>query len=652
MSRFWGLLILHQENMLNIRQKIWTSFIAISCFVAFAVGGLNLWYSYKITKEEAQKRLLDEAGHYALELESGFEELETYAYTLEGIVKATYNIDKHYGTRDGMQKYKQELAPLVLSLCKELEPLSMWVVFHPDVAPGPHTVSYLRHDTIYEREAEYSPDDFDLSGQDMRWWTEALKIGSYWSKPYLWANWNLELITYAKLVSIDGKPIAVLGSDFDFNELRRSLSTEKVYKTGYLFLMNDSMDLIVHPQYEGANLLHLISESDKSNLEEILANNRQGIWSYDWDGEEKMAGIIQMNNGWIIGASPPYHEVMAGFRSLRNKTILIVLFVLIASWGVAYLLGNSFTRPLYQLVTLFRKGAEGDLSVRSNFSLQDEIAELGDYFNQFMESMEQLIASLNQSQLHLEVAKLKAEESEKLKTVFLGNISHELRTPLNAILGFTRILVKRELPPETREIYLEHLNESTEQLIQLINGLIDFAQIEVRQMMIKEYTFDLPTLFDELKSSYEHYKKDVEFKVECTIPQDVITGDKQRIEQVFHLLLDNAFKFTKEGVVRCGCKEDERGMLFFVADTGIGIPQELSNVIFRKFRQGDERMNRNYGGLGIGLTLAKALVDLMQGRIWFESSVGKGTTFYFLLKPSGPKLSYEAKMTRVKSIPK
>lgn len=257
-----------------------------------------------------------------------------------------------------------------------------------------------------------------------------------------------------------------------------------------------------------------------------------------------------------------------------------------------------------------------------------------------MESMEQLIASLNQSQMQLEVARLKAEESEKLKTVFLGNISHELRTPLNAIVGFTRILVKRDLDNETRELYLAHLNDSTEQLIQLINGLIDFAQIEVQQMLIKEHAFDLDGLFTSLQEDYMNYKKNVSFEVKHSKKIREIKGDRKRIEQVFHLLLDNAFKFTEKGTVVCGCKYEDNEIVFFVTDTGIGIPQELHNIIFRKFRQGDERRNRMYGGVGIGLALAKALVDLMQGRIWFRSDVGKGATFYFTIKSNTNELTF------------
>lgn len=626
--------------MLNIRQKIWTSYIIISCFVAFTIGGLNLWYSWQITREEARKKLLDEAGAYALELETAFEQLETYAQTLEGVVKATYHPEEHYGTVEGMEMYKQMLLPVVESLCNELQPLSMWVVFHPDVAPGAHTVSLLRNDSTYTREPEYSPEQFDLSAPDMRWWTNAMKHGNYWTKPYFWGNWNLELITYAQRVSINGKPIAVLGSDFNFNKLRRSLSTKRVYETGYIFLLNDSLDYIVHPQYQGGNLKHLLKKEDARNLNELLVKSRRGIWEYEWEGEDKIAGIIRMNNGWIIGASPPYKEIMADFRALRNKTIFIILFVLVASWGVAYFLGNSFTRPLYKLIKLFRIGAEGDLSVRSNLPQKDEIAELGHYFDRFMESMEQLIASLNQSQMQLEVARLKAEESEKLKTVFLGNISHELRTPLNAIVGFTRILVKRDLDNETRELYLAHLNDSTEQLIQLINGLIDFAQIEVQQMLIKEHAFDLDGLFTSLQEDYMNYKKNVSFEVKHSKKIREIKGDRKRIEQVFHLLLDNAFKFTEKGTVVCGCKYEDNEIVFFVTDTGIGIPQELHNIIFRKFRQGDERRNRMYGGVGIGLALAKALVDLMQGRIWFRSDVGKGATFYFTIKSNTNELTF------------
>jgi len=620
--------------MLKIRTKLWSSYILVSCFVAFAIGGINLLYSWRVTKVEARQRLIDYSNQYALELENEFEKLEIYASILEGILVETFNMGECYHNAKGMETYKKEVAPLIKQLCEQLDPLSLWLIFHQDVAPGSHGVSFFKRNGLFYREAEYSPADYDLTSPEMLWWVNAMKYGAYWTEPYYWANWDMELITYAKKVEIEGAPIAAVGSDFEFKAFRQALNAEVVYKTGYLYLLNDSLDLIVHPKHQGTNLVNYLGGDDYKIFIAELDKGRNGVIEYLWEGEKKITGFVRMSNGWVVGTAIPYQEVTADFRTLRNITVLIVLFVLVASWILAFFLGRSFSNPVSDLVTLFRKGAQGDLSVRSQLPAKDEIGELGNFFNMFMESMEQMIASLNQSQQQLEVAKLKAEESEKLKTVFLGNISHEIRTPLNAILGFTRILIQKDLVKETREIYLHYLQESTDKLIQLIDGLIDFAKIEVRQLMLKEQVFVLEDLFSELQSDYAFYKEGVGFIVDLTKNEKdtKLRGDKERIEQVLHLLIDNAFKFTNEGTVTCGYKKEENQWIFYVKDTGIGIDPKLGNVIFKKFRQGDERTSRAYGGVGMGLSLAKALVDLMQGRIWFHAEKEGGTCFFFSIK--------------------
>ena len=622
--------------MLKIRDKIWRSYIIVSLLVAVLVGGINLWYSWEVTNKEAHQHLIDVTQKYANKIDGAFNNLEIHASTLEGLVRSTYDIQKHYGDSTSMVEYKNRVAPIVDSLCHSVQPLSMWIIFHQDVAPGPHGISFWKRqgEEGYMREEEYNPTDYDLSSPEMKWWVQAMKNGEYWTEPYFWANWELELITYARKVTIDGKPVAVLGSDFDFKSFREDIQNEIVYESGYLYLVNEELELIIHPEYQGENLKDILSGRDFDRVLELVKNEKRGTFEYLLDGEKKISGFTRMDNGWLVGAAPPREEMYSGFYSTRNATLLIILFTLLVTWFIAYFFGRSLTSPLNRLVQLFRKGAGGDLSVRSDLETKDEISELGYYFNSFMESMEQMITSLNQSQMQLDIARLKAEESERLKTRFLASISHEIRTPLNAILGFTNILTGQKMDEKSREKYLEFIHENSESLIQLIDGLIDLSKTEVNKMQLKETPFDVNELMQKLRDQYQQNKEGLLFKVQNKIrSKDAnIFADKEKIEQILHLLLDNAFKFTETGSVTCGCKLVDQKLIFYVADTGIGIKPEYSKVIFNKFRKGEEFRSKIFRGTGMGLALASALVDLMQGKIWFESTPGEGSVFYFSIQ--------------------
>ena len=236
----------------------------------------------------------------------------------------------------------------------------------------------------------------------------------------------------------------------------------------------------------------------------------------------------------------------------------------------------------------------------------------------------------------LEVAKRKAEEAAETKSAFLANMSHEIRTPLNAILGMTALALKTSLSDEQQD-YLTTVQSSGEALLEIINDILDFSKIEARGLDLDLTEFSLrETVGDAAKVlALRASEKGIELAVDiaANVP-DSLVGDPGRVRQVLLNMLGNAVKFTSKGEVVLEVSmgrptADKAALLFSVRDTGIGIDPQKLDQIFQPFTQADSSTTRRYGGTGLGLTIARKLVDLMGGQLWVDSAVGKGSTFHF-----------------------
>ncbi|OQX72500.1 MAG: hypothetical protein B6D61_13635, partial [Bacteroidetes bacterium 4484_249] len=239
------------------------------------------------------------------------------------------------------------------------------------------------------------------------------------------------------------------------------------------------------------------------------------------------------------------------------------------------------------------------------------------------------ITDTYKAKIELSNAKEKAEESDKLKTAFLANMSHEIRTPMNAIVGFSELLNDSDMDSKTREGFIELINQNSKLLLRLIEDIIDIAKIESDQLRIVKSTCQISQMFDDFGNSYSNYLKergikDIEFVITKGISGDdfSILSDPYRFKQIMNNLISNALKFTKKGVVEIGYKNyDDNNVLFYVKDSGIGLPPSKAEVIFERFRQAEESSTKEYGGTGLGLTISKKLVELLGGSIWVESEV-------------------------------
>ncbi len=239
---------------------------------------------------------------------------------------------------------------------------------------------------------------------------------------------------------------------------------------------------------------------------------------------------------------------------------------------------------------------------------------------------EQLVAMLKE----LRSAKEKVEESNSLKTIFLQNISHEIRTPLNAIMGFSSFLKKTGLSDEKKVYFAQIVIDSSAQLLAIVEDVLTIAAIETGKAVLKTENVYINKLLDKLLEVHKGKAENKGLDLSLAVGQErlLFKTDKTKLTEILDNLINNAIKFTHKGRVEFGYYIEKTKLIFFVKDTGIGIPAAKIDAVFERFRQADVSIATEYGGSGLGLSICKEYVELMEGRIKVESEVGKGSAFY------------------------
>ena len=301
--------------------------------------------------------------------------------------------------------------------------------------------------------------------------------------------------------------------------------------------------------------------------------------------------------------------------------IALALALTLILLGAIYL-NRAIARPVREAADAAERIAGGDLSGRLRTDGPGEVGRLERTFNTMAASLQRTLADLEERNQTL-------VESEQTKSELVSNVSHELRTPLASVLGFSSLMLDRDLPPDEMRRYLEVIRTEARRLAELLNDLLDIQRIEQGTIELKVEEVDLNDLLAAQVTLYSAQSANHELRLDAADDALIVYGDRDRLAQVIGNLLSNAIKYSPEGgAVDVSASLVGEEAWIWVRDEGLGIPTEHQQRIFTKFFRGDVGRERGISGTGLGLVLARQIVEAHGGEIGFESADGKGSTFW------------------------
>ncbi len=481
--------------------------------------------------------------------------------------------------------------------------LGAWTLWEPNAFDGK---DYLyERDTLYNEKGSIGIGYFrykdsinyeimtlaDYEGDYFMFPKQSKKI--HVTDPYKFVYSGFKEVFFGTTISIpildEDKFLGTIGIDIDLGDLQSKLNQIHPYKNGYLSLISNNGKIITHIDKEFINkdIFNLLTNTDTLSYKAITQGKELTFEiKSEFTGKKAFRLFypifISDNEPWSMMIEIPWEDTVG-----RTK---LLLFVAILTLVVGLLL------LLYLIVNI-------------NLHIKHE---------------KELMA-----------AKDKAEQSDRLKTAFLNNVSHEIRTPLNGIVGFSELLIDSNEDEQTLLRYKNIVRKSCDHLLSVVSDVIDLSKIQTEEEKVNLNIHKIGDVLLNIKEIFEPLAKEKHLEFRLNLPPEnkeyLIETDNDKFRRIFTYMLNNAFKFTDKGFVEFGYIPKGKDYLFYVKDSGVGIKPEHKEHIFKFFNQGINSSIRPYDGLGIGLSLTKAFVDMLGGTIYFESELNTGTTFYFTL---------------------
>jgi len=444
-------------------------------------------------------------------------------------------------------------------------------------------------------------------------------------------------------------------------QIQHALALQMNFTAMALLLQDEAtVEKILRENNRFNNILALIAEAAVPEEQNVIQRIRvaQGealtavadIANLLRDGKVSDAMNLQLTKGY-----PLYEQIaglvdqvviveqskMTGLRAnvaaaTRRTQILMGVFV-VSAILLALLLGFviswSFILPVRKAHGFLTEVAKGNFQATINVPNRDEFGDLAERMNQMSRELHSLYENQRAAAQELQILNARLTEASKAKSEFLANMSHELRTPMNAILGFLEMLlddIYGEVPPHLREPLID-VQVNGKHLLNLINDVLDLSKIEAGRMELVLGEYSVQDVVETVRTSLQSLalEKGLGFDAAAEDGIPLAFGDGRRITQCLMNLVGNALKFCKRGRVAVWVERRGDDLLYQVSDTGIGIPKEELKNIFTEFQQVDTAITREFSGTGLGLNITKKFVEMHGGRIWVESELGKGSTFFF-----------------------
>jgi len=441
--------------------------------------------------------------------------------------------------------------------------------------------------------------------------------------------------------------VGVMSAEADLSFLWEAIGEIRFGTAGYAYLVDQHGNLIAHK--EPLLVLQKMNLREVDGVRKFLRNPTRSDPSPAHKGRG-LRGTPVLSTyaplpalGWAVILEEPLDAALANVEKLKRYALALLAMSLFVGAAVITWVSGRMTQPIRELHQGAKTIGSGNLDYRVNIGTGDEIEWLGEEFNKMAAelkvsyaTLEQKVkdktAALEKAYSELEQANRRLLKANKTKDEFLSVMSHELRTPLNVIVGYTGMIKDGLLGEinEEQQSALDKVVTRSDDLLKMIAEILQATSLEAGAVGVKVEEVSLARLLDDLKSNYEiPVKENLSFAWDYPLELPTVRTDGEKLKHILQNLINNAVKFTERGQVTVSARYNPRAKAveFKVADTGMGIQKEMLPSIFEMFRQADSSETRSYGGVGMGLYIAKKFTELLGGKIEAASEPGKGSTF-------------------------
>ena len=391
--------------MRRIATKIFLAVFFTAILSSIILGAIFYSQSVSMISESSDKDLASLVSLNAGGVQREITKIESLSDQLINLVVSRLDASI-YTDSDKMQTFEKDIEKTFGEAVITAGNRSGWIIFDPLTVDGGHTLSV----TVDNGQFAVSP-EYDVRAEGYAkdsWWADAEKNGTFWTAPYFWEPWNATIISYSKLVKIDGKQLGVACAEMFFDDITERLSSVKLYETGHLTLLDSQLNIMVYPDPEMTGKpISEISPAISESLTKALTSSPKGTFQYDLDGKTRILSYEKLSNGWILYADPLKSEVYAKLNSMTFIFLLALAGILAVTALFSFVLGRSLSKNIVSFSSKFAEAAEGHIQVQLQLRATDEIGKAAAQFNTFFQRLASNIASIKET-----VERVKTENSQ------------------------------------------------------------------------------------------------------------------------------------------------------------------------------------------------------------------------------------------------